>query len=236
MDVIIPSFLPSLLQGDLRGLAAAHFLRQEPGDGSWAWTQVLAACQQFTCTSTHAHFKSWRVQRMHMALDGRWFLVVMALDSTGAKTAAGGHVNEVRPPLIAICNEGWYYRLASSLAQALAREVAYELIPFSQRRRLHAALAEAQEATVKRGDAGPAIPTAANIAYNWTCACATVEVTEWRYALSVSGTRGLIAACASPELLSQLMHLRATTLYTCNSIRKNVSRAPSWRRCRCWAA
>lgn len=28
------------LQGDLRGLAAAHFLRFDPQDGAWAWTQV----------------------------------------------------------------------------------------------------------------------------------------------------------------------------------------------------
>lgn len=77
---------------------------------------------------------------------------------------------------VALC----YFRL-----QALAREVAYELIPFSQRRRLHAAVAEAQEAALRRGDTGPQAPTAANIAYNYSAACATVEVTEWRRALLV---------------------------------------------------
>lgn len=34
--------------------------------------------------------------------------------------------------------------------QALAREVAYELIPFSQRRLLHATMAKAQEALLRR--------------------------------------------------------------------------------------
>ena len=63
--------------------------------------------------------------------------------------------------------------------------MAYELIPFSQRRRLHAAVAEAQEAALRRGDTGPQAPTAANIAYNYSAACATVEVTEWRHALQV---------------------------------------------------
>lgn len=70
-------------------------------------------------------------------------------------------------------------------AQALAREVAYELIPFSQRRRLHAAVAESQETALRRGDTGPQAPTAANIAYNYSAACATVELTEWRHALLV---------------------------------------------------
>lgn len=56
---------------------------------------------------------------------------------------------------------------------------------FSQRRRLHAALAEAQEAVLGRGTEGPAPPSAANIAYNYSCACATVEVAEWRHALKV---------------------------------------------------
>ena len=31
---------PAALQGDLRGLAAAQFLRLDAGDGCWAWTQV----------------------------------------------------------------------------------------------------------------------------------------------------------------------------------------------------
>lgn len=31
---------PAALQGDLRSLAAAQFLRLNAEDGSWAWTQV----------------------------------------------------------------------------------------------------------------------------------------------------------------------------------------------------
>ena len=65
--------------------------------------------------------------------------------------------------------------------------MAYELIPFSQRRRLHAAAAEAQEGARTASSAGAiaAAPPAANIAYHWQHACETVEVTEWRRALKV---------------------------------------------------
>lgn len=45
--------------------------------------------------------------------------------------------------------------------QALAREVAYELIPFSQRRLLHAAMAEAQEGLLRSHRTAAALAEAA---------------------------------------------------------------------------
>ncbi|CAL8469391.1 g8932 [Coccomyxa elongata] len=64
------------------------------------------------------------------------------------------------------------------ITQVLARDVAYELIPFSQRRLLHAELARALE---EDGRAG-AVP-AAILAYHWTHSCAGIEASEWRRAL-----------------------------------------------------
>ncbi|EIE21630.1 hypothetical protein COCSUDRAFT_56833 [Coccomyxa subellipsoidea C-169] len=64
------------------------------------------------------------------------------------------------------------------MTQVLARDVAYELIPFSQRRALHADLARALE---EDGRAG-CVP-ATILAYHWTHSCAGVEAGEWRRAL-----------------------------------------------------
>lgn len=64
--------------------------------------------------------------------------------------------------------------------QVLARDVAYELIPYSQRRLLHALLARALE---EDGRAGRVV--ASILAYHWTHSCAGVEATEWRRALQV---------------------------------------------------
>ena len=67
----------------------------------------------------------------------------------------------------------------------LARDVAYELIPFFQRRALHAKLAEALEG-LRSGAGGEGPPVAAStIAYHWQQSCATSEVAEWRRALKV---------------------------------------------------
>lgn len=57
------------------------------------------------------------------------------------------------------------------LVQLLARDVAYELVPFLQRRTLHAKLAECLEA---RSDIRP-IP-ASTLAYHWTRSCENNEV------------------------------------------------------------
>ena len=83
-------------------------------------------------------------------------------------------------------------------AQVLARDVAYELIPFSQRRSLHAQLARALEDDVSAGLVPPGI-----VAYHWTHSCAGAEATHWRRALHVcsslkqspssGGIRGLAA-------------------------------------------
>lgn len=62
----------------------------------------------------------------------------------------------------------------------LARDVAYELIPFSQRRALHAELARALE---EDGRAG-CVP-ATILAYHWSHSCAGVEAGDWRSALQV---------------------------------------------------
>lgn len=68
-------------------------------------------------------------------------------------------------------------------AQVLARDVAYELIPFSQRRSLHAQLAKALEDDVSADLVPPGI-----IAYHWTHACAGAEATQWRRAHHVSAS------------------------------------------------
>ena len=70
--------------------------------------------------------------------------------------------------------------LQQSDVQVLARDVAYELIPFSQRRSLHAQLARALEDDVSAGLVPPGI-----VAYHWTHSCAGAEATHWRRALHV---------------------------------------------------
>ena len=76
------------------------------------------------------------------------------------------------------CASGQALRL--SAVQVLARDVAYELIPFSQRRSLHAQLARALEDDVSAGLVPPGI-----VAYHWTHSCAGAEATHWRRALHV---------------------------------------------------
>ena len=58
----------------------------------------------------------------------------------------------------------------------LARDVAYDLIPFAQRRGLHARLAEALETTLPR-----ASPT--TIAFHYSKSCHAVEAAEWKRAV-----------------------------------------------------
>ena len=62
----------------------------------------------------------------------------------------------------------------------LARDVAYELIPFSQRRSLHAQLAKALE-----DDISAYLMPPSTVAYHWTHSCAGAEATHWRRALHV---------------------------------------------------
>lgn len=64
---------------------------------------------------------------------------------------------------------------APTLLQVLAQDVANQLIPFSQRRNLHAKLAEAFEAS----HAVPPVPPAI-IAYHWSESCRGSEDAEWK--------------------------------------------------------
>lgn len=61
------------------------------------------------------------------------------------------------------------------MLQVLARDVAYDLIPFAQRRGLHARLAEALENTLPRA-------AAATIAFHYSKSCHSVEGSEWKRA------------------------------------------------------
>lgn len=63
-----------------------------------------------------------------------------------------------------------------STVQVLARDVAYDLIPFAQRRGLHARLAEALESTLPRA-------AAATIAFHYSKSCHSVEGSEWKRAV-----------------------------------------------------
>ena len=58
----------------------------------------------------------------------------------------------------------------------LARDVAYDLIPFAQRRGLHARLAEALETTLPRA-------SATTIAFHYSKSCHAVEGAEWKRAV-----------------------------------------------------
>ena len=79
--------------------------------------------------------------------------------------------------------------------------MAYELIPYFQRRSLHAKLASALEevrsnalaqGSVGQGvlDEGLAPVAASTIAYHWQQSCVTSEVAEWRRAMKVSPKLG----------------------------------------------
>ncbi|KAL0052814.1 hypothetical protein WJX82_008196 [Trebouxia sp. C0006] len=61
-------------------------------------------------------------------------------------------------------------------AQVLARDVAYDLIPFAQRRGLHARLAEALETSLPRA-------SATTIAFHYSKSCHAVEAAEWKRAV-----------------------------------------------------
>lgn len=67
--------------------------------------------------------------------------------------------------------QGW-----APLLQVLARDVAYDLIPFAQRRGLHARLAEALETCLPR--AAPA-----TIAFHYSKSCLSVEGSDWKWAV-----------------------------------------------------
>lgn len=118
------------------------------------------------------------------------------------------------------------------LLQALAREVAYELIAFSQRRRLHAALAEAQEAALQRG--GGLQPAAANIAYNYSCACATVEVSEWRHTLKASVKTERHPEEAINHVENQALCGRCSVKLMSTQIGKLAALGPDYRQCWGW--
>lgn len=60
--------------------------------------------------------------------------------------------------------------------QVLARDVAYDLIPFAQRRGLHARLAEALETTLPRA-------SATTIAFHYSKSSHAVEGAEWKRAV-----------------------------------------------------
>ena len=60
--------------------------------------------------------------------------------------------------------------------QVLARDVAYDLIPFAQRRGLHARLAEALETSLPRA-------SATTVAFHYSKSCHSVESAEWKRAV-----------------------------------------------------
>ena len=75
-------------------------------------------------------------------------------------------------------------------AQALERDVAYELIPSLQRRNMHAKLAAALEKVRAAAVATGTRPIPATaVAYHWQRSCASVEIAEWRRTLKVLARR-----------------------------------------------
>ena len=94
--------------------------------------------------------------------------------------------------------------------QVLARDVAYELIPFSQRRLLHAELARALEEDGRLG----AVP-AAILAYHWTHSCAGIEASEWRRALMVCTGAQLCSAIRKHDPLSPLFRTLLSACMSC---------------------
>ena len=71
-------------------------------------------------------------------------------------------------------------------AQALERDVAYELIPYLQRRNMHAKLAAALEEARFAAIADGSLPVPATAgAHHWQKSCASVEIAEWRRTMKV---------------------------------------------------
>lgn len=84
------------------------------------------------------------------------------------------------------------------MTQVLARDVAYELIPFSQRRSLHAKLAQALE-----NDASSDLVPPSTVAYHWAHSCVGAEAVHWRRALHVCLYPPLYPEYASPTSMAR---------------------------------
>lgn len=66
------------------------------------------------------------------------------------------------------------------MLQVLGKDVAYELLPYSMRRDLHAKLAQAYEEIKGSQKVAPS-----RIAFHYNRSCATVEVAEWHRTVKV---------------------------------------------------
>ncbi len=69
----------------------------------------------------------------------------------------------------------------SGVLQVLGKDVAYELLPYSTRRDLHAKLAQAYEESKGSQKVAPS-----RIAFHYSRSCNTVEVAEWHRTVKVS--------------------------------------------------
>jgi predicted ATPase len=80
------------------------------------------------------------------------------------------------------CSEpGYRYEWHSKVS----RDVVYEVIPFNQRRLLHARLASALESMLK---SVPDFVPRSHVAYHWTNSCASVEAVEWQNTMNAIRT------------------------------------------------
>ncbi len=121
----------------------------------------------------------------------------------------GVHANVLCKGINRISHDG--YIILTVGRQVLARDVAYELIPFSQRRLLHAELARALEEDGRTG----AVP-AAILAYHWTHSCTGIEASEWRRALMVCTVAQLCSAIRSPLWCPlSVVHFLCINIFTC---------------------
>lgn len=73
-----------------------------------------------------------------------------------------------------------YVILLHCVLQVLGKDVAYELLPYSMRRDLHAKLAQAYEESKGSQKVAPS-----RIAFHYNRSCATVEVAEWHRTVKV---------------------------------------------------
>jgi predicted ATPase len=89
----------------------------------------------------------------------------------------------------------------------VARDVVYEVIPFNQRRLLHARLASALESMLA---SVPDFVPRSHIAYHWTKSCTSVEAVEWQNTMNAINTWKL----AAKEMDGKGAHLDAVRLMT----------------------
>ena len=173
------------LERDLLELEKASFLRPTDVPGTWLMTQVSVtpACS-IALICCHACPPSSEEQCVCQDISGsgshRWPTEFQACQRPGQSHAPETPLDGARS-----CFGSLHATLSLSAAgalvtQVLARDVAYELIPFSQRRSLHAKLAQALE-----NDASADLVPPSTVAYHWTHSCAGSEAMHWRRALHV---------------------------------------------------